>query len=93
MEKEICIAEVTATNAGDQPFRLCFPLSDRNNKNPSSDLLALLQAYKYGLTRNPKTQVLSLNAYRYLMEKLQKLHELFGCIIVWQIKRARVHVW
>ena len=47
---------------------------------------------KYALKRNLKTQVLSLNAYRYLMEKLQKLHELFGCIIMWQIKRARVHV-
>ena len=69
MEKEICIAEVIAPNAGYQRFRSCAPLSDRNNKNPSSDLLALLQ-----------TQVLSLSAYRYPMEKLQKLHELFVCM-------------
>ena len=44
METEIFIAEVTAPNAGDKRFRLCFPLSGRNNKNPSSDLLAPLQA-------------------------------------------------
>ena len=46
MEKQMCIAEVIAPNAsaGDQRFRSCAPLSDRNNKNPSSDLLALLQA-------------------------------------------------
>ena len=44
MEKEICIAEVIAPNAGDQRFRSCAPLSDRKNKNPSSALLALLQA-------------------------------------------------
>ena len=44
MEKEISNAEVIAPNAGDQRFILCAPLSDRNNKNPSSDLLALLQA-------------------------------------------------
>ena len=69
MEIERSIAEVIASNAGDQRFRLWAPLSDRNNKNPSSDLLALLQ-----------TQVLSLSAYRYPMEKLQKLHELFVCM-------------
>ena len=39
---------------------------------------------KYALTRNLKTQVLSVNAYRYPMEKLQKPHELFEV-------RARVH--
>ena len=82
MEKEICIAEVIGPNAGYQRFRSCAPWSDRNNKNPSSDLLVLLKAQKYALTRNLKTQVLSLNAYRYPMEKLQKLHELFGCIIM-----------
>ena len=43
-KKEICITEVIAPNAGDQRFRSCAPLSDRNNKNPSTDLLALLQA-------------------------------------------------
>ena len=42
MEKEICIAEVIAPNAGDQRYRSCAPLSDRNNKNPSNDLLVLL---------------------------------------------------
>ena len=83
MEKEICIAEVIGSNAGYERFRSCAPWSDRNNKNPSSDLLVLLKAQKYALTRNLKTQVLSLNAYRYPMEKLQKLHELFGCIIMW----------
>ena len=44
MEKEISFAEVIVPNAGDQLFTLCAPLSDGTNKNPSSDLLALLQA-------------------------------------------------
>ena len=43
-KKEICIAEVIAPNAGDQRCRTWAPLSDRNNKNPSSDLLVLLRA-------------------------------------------------
>ena len=92
MEKEICIAEVIAPNVGYQRFRSCAPWSDRNNKNPSSDLLVLLKAQKYALTRNLKTQVLNLNAYRYPMVRLQKLHELFGCINYVVSKGARVHV-
>ena len=61
-KKKKCISEVIAPNAGDQRFRLGAPFSDRDNKNPSSDLLALLKAQKYALTRNLKTQVPSLNA-------------------------------
>ena len=32
MEKEICIVEVIAPNTGEQRFRSCPLLSDRNNK-------------------------------------------------------------
>ena len=61
-------------------------------KKTSSDLLGLLQAEKYALKRNLKTQILSHNACRYPLERLQKLHVSFECIIMWQIKRTRVHV-
>ena len=85
------VCEIIAPNAGDQLFRSCAQLSDRTNENPSGDLLALMQAYKNAPTGNLKTQILSLYAYRYPMEKLQKLHEPFESITMWQIKRARAH--
>ena len=53
MEKEIRIAEVIATNAGDQRFRLCAPLSDRNNINPSSDLIASSAGIKACADKEP----------------------------------------
>ena len=85
------VCEIIAPNAGDQLFRSCAQLSDRTNENPSGDLLALMQAYKNAPTGNLKTQILSLYAYRYPMERLQKLHEPFESITMWQIKRARAH--
>ena len=50
-----------------------------------------MQAYKNAPTRNLKTQILSLYAYRYPMKKLQKLHEPYESITTWQIKKARTH--
>ena len=44
-----------------------------------------MQAYKNAPTRNLRTQILSLYAYRYPMKKLQKLHEPYESITTWQI--------
>jgi len=84
-EKEVCIEkamegcsivfEIIAPNAGDELLQSCVRLSDLKTESASGDLVALMQAYTNAPTRNLKTQILSLYAYRYPMKKLQKLHE------------------
>jgi len=81
-EKEICtdkamegcsvICEIIAPNAGEELLRSCAQLSDQETERASGDLLALMQAYKNAPTANLKTQILSLYAYRYPMEKIAK---------------------
>ena len=100
-EKEICIekamegcsivCEIIAPNAGEKLLQSCVQLSDVETKHVSGDLVALMQAYKNAPTKNLKTQILSIYAYRYSMKKLQKLHEPYESITTWQIKRARAH--
>lgn len=101
-EEEICIdkamegcsvvCEIIAPNAGQQLLQSCAQLSDSaETDRASADLVALMQAYKNAPTRNLKTQILSLYAYRYPMEKLQKLQEPYESITIWQIRRARAH--
>ena len=50
-----------------------------------------MQAYSAAKTRNVKTQILSLYAYRYPARTLQRIHETFAKLTPWQIKRARAH--
>ena len=100
-EKEICIekamegcsivCEIIAPNAGEKLLQSCVQLSDVETEHVSGDLVALMQAYKNAPTKNLKTQILSIYAYRYSMKKLQKLHEPYESITTWQIKRARAH--
>ena len=100
-EKEVCIekamegcsivCEIIAPNAGDELLQSCVQLSDLRTECASADLVALMQAYKNAPTRNLKTQILSLYAYRYPMKKLQQLHEPYESISTWQIKKARTH--
>ena len=51
----------------------------------------MITAYKNAPTRNLKTQILSIYAYRYPNERLKKLHEPFERLSDRQIKRAREH--
>lgn len=98
-EKEICIdkamegcnivCDVIAPNAGEKLLQSCVQLSE--TECASGDLVALMQAYKHAPTKNLKTQILSLYAYRYPLNKLQKMHEPYESITTWQIKRARTH--
>ena len=100
-EKEVCtekamegcsiVCGIIAPNAGDELLQSCVQLSDLESECTSGNLVALMQAYKNVPTRNLKTQILSLYAYRYPMKKLQKLHEPYESITTWQIKRARAH--
>ena len=54
-------------------------------------IVPLMQAYSAAKTRNVKTQILSLYAYRYPERMLQRIQEPFAKLTSWQIKRARAH--
>ena len=100
-EKEICIdkaiegcqivCKVIAPQAGDELLQSCVQSPKQDSEAISGELIALMQAHKNAPTRNLKTQILSLYAYRYSAKKLQKLHEPYERITDWQIKRARAH--
>jgi len=83
------VCNVIAPNAGEELLRSCTQLSESGSA--TCDLLALIQAYKNAPTKNLKTQILSLYAYRYPIKQLQKLHEPHESITEWQIKKARRH--
>ena len=100
-EKEICIekamegcsivCEIIAPNAGEKLLQSCVQSTNVETEHVSGDLVALMQAYKNAPTKNLKRQILSIYAYRYPMNKLQKLHEPYESITTWQIKKARAH--
>lgn len=97
-EKEICIDKATeacslvcdiiAPKAGQELFQSCVTPNKETNH---TDLIPLMQAFSNATTRNLKTQILSLYAYRYPVKTLQKIHEPYTKLTEWQIKRARAH--
>ena len=56
---------------------------------PSSDLEALMTAYRNAKTSGLRTQILSIYAFRYPIAVLIKLHEPYGKLTRYQVKRAR----
>ena len=97
-EKEVCIdkateacnlvCDVIAPKAGTELFRSCItPEKDAN----FSDLVPLMEAYSNASTKNVKTQILSLYAYRYPVKTLQRIHEPYAKLTEWQIRCARAH--
>ena len=97
-EKEVCIdkateacnlvCDVIAPNAGPELFQSCVtPEKDTH----FSDLAPLMEAYSNARTKNVKTQILSLYAYRYPVKTLQRIHEPYAKLTEWQIRCARVH--
>jgi len=79
------VCEIIVPNAGEKLLQSYVLFSEC----ASGDLVALMQAYKNAPTRNLKTQILSLYAYRYPMKKLQKLHEPYESITTWQILQLK----
>ena len=66
---------------------VCKLSSDKNTPEPvSDDLIALMTTFRHTPTRNLKTQILSIYAYEYSAPKLQKLHESYCKVTMWQIK-------
>lgn len=97
-EKEVCIDKATeachlvcdiiAPKAGPELFQSCVtPEKDSH----FSDLVPLMEAYSIASTKNVKTQILSLYAYRYSVKTLQRIHEPYAKLTEWQIKCARAH--
>ena len=97
-EKQVCIdkateacslvCDVIAPKAGQELFQSCFAPDREQNY---MELVPLMQAYSKATTRNLKTQILSLYAYRYPVKTLQRIHEPYAKLTEWQIKRARAH--
>lgn len=97
-EKEVCIDKATeachlvcdiiAPKAGPELFQSCVtPEKDSH----FSDLVPLMEAYSIASTKNVRTQILSLYAYRYSVKTLQRIHEPYAKLTEWQIKCARAH--
>ena len=97
-EKEMCIdkateacnlvCDVIAPKAGQELFQsCCTQQKDANYK----DLVPLMEAYSNASTKNVKTQILSLYAYRYPVKTLQRIHEPYAKLTEWQIRCARAH--
>lgn len=82
------VCEIIAPKAAQELLQsCCIP----DTKADYEDLVPLMQAYNAAKTRNVKTQILSLYAYRYPARTLQRIHEPFAKLTSWQIKRARAH--
>jgi hypothetical protein len=90
-DKQICIdraiegcsvvCNIIAPNAGERLLESCTQIPE--HESISEDLVSLMQAYKNAPTKNLKTQILSIYAYRFSVKKLQKLHEPSQCINAW----------
>lgn len=97
-EKDVCIdkatdacslvCDVIAPKAGQELYQSCFTPDKETNYG---ELVPLMQAYSNATTRNVKTQILSLYAYRYPVKTLQRIHEPYAKLTDWQIRQARAH--
>ena len=100
-EKEICmeketgacsvICSVIAPKDGDKLFQAIQQPAAAEREGPSDDLIAFMSAYRHASTKNVKTQILNIYAYRYTMKVLQGYHEAYEKISLRLIKQARGH--
>lgn len=100
-EKELCIQKATeacnvicsviAPKDSEKLFEAIQQPASAERLGPSDDLIALMSAYRNAATKNLKTQILSIYAYRYTMTALQCFHEPYEKISLRQIKQARAH--
>ena len=97
-EKSLCIEQVgeacravCTVIAPKESDKLLQAFQESGEVACSSDLKALLTAYKNAPTRNIKTQILSIYADRYPAKYLKKIHAPFEKLSDRQIKNARAH--
>ncbi len=68
-----------------------FEAMRSTDESISEELRLLMIAHRDAPTQNLKTQILSIYAYRFPTKKLIELHQPYGKVTNWQIKRARAH--
>jgi len=100
-EKQLCIEKATeaysvvcsviAPKDREKLFQAIQLPAPAVHVGPTDDLIALMSAYRDASTKNLKTQILSIYAYRYTMKMLQSFHEPYEKISLRQIKQARAH--
>ena len=66
-------------------------VTSQRGVEPSTDLEALMTAYRNAKTSGLRTQILSIYAFRYPIPVLMKLHEPYEKLTRYQVKRARQH--
>ena len=82
------VCEVIAPHDGEELFNA---IKNTDDGSISEELKLLMIAHRDAPTRNLKTQILSIYAYRYSAKKLIAIHRPYGNVTNWQIKRARAH--
>ena len=100
-EKNVCIeraseacrlvCNIITPNNGEDLLKSLPTKLDPQPVQPSSDLIALMNAFSKAPTRNLKIQILSIYAHEYPLKTLQRIHEPYARLSQWQIKRARAH--
>ena len=85
--------DVIATKDGKYMFQaLTTAFQNLNDeKKVDEETKSLMNAYRYAKTRNTKTQILSLYAYKYSVSTLKKRHYPYGKLSTHQINQARCH--
>ena len=84
----LLVCNMVAPESGAQLYET---FTSQRGMEPSSDLEALMTAYRNAKTSGLRTQILSIYAFRYPIAVLIKLHEPYGKLTRYQVKRARKH--
>lgn len=84
----LLVCNMVAPESGAQLYEA---LTSQRGMEPSSDLEALMTAYRNAKTSGFRTQILSIYAFRYPIPVLMKLHEPYEKLTRYQVKRARKH--
>ena len=83
------VCEIIAPENGDELYKTLASQSQSQTVEPSSDLVAMMTAYKNAKTPGLRTQILSLYAFRYPISTLIKLQEPYEKVTHYRVKRAR----
>lgn len=84
----LLVCNIVAPESGAQLYEA---LTSQRGMEPSSDLEALMIAYRNDKTSGLRTQILSMYAFSYPIPVLMKLHEPYEKLTRYQVKRARKH--
>ena len=80
----LLVCNMVAPESGAQLYEA---LTSQRGMEPSSDLEALMTAYRNAKTSGLRTQILSIYTFRYPIAVLIKLHEPYEKLTHYQVKR------